>query len=868
MRRRSWPRAEHLATTAAVAVAAGPVPQRVACGARVYRQSSLWQRQMDGKALAAYIVSRGTDPRSAAAKKHVRPFLRQLSAVSLSKSEAWNGYRYLLRCLASMHGCLLHRRSADNDGRGVERRSRLRKRRTGAQGRPQKALPVKHLLYQRFLSIRKSVKSRIPVKLVLTKARALMEDWTAEHLKLGLPAVAGAVGYMWLSRWKRDFRVSLRQPNRKWGVPRHILEERLEITWLNVARVRRAIQLVFGYDPEMLGFDQSPFHMNEVGSQNAGSLAIRGCGPMALKEGHAATRERWTANAMVYSRPGGRIPPLQILFRASGGGGLLVPRLRRAVPPWAPWLSVSACESGSYDEVRVLDYLAWVLEPATEGRDWRILLVDAFLAQTTEAVRRFAWGRKYVLVVIGGGCTGTIQVNDTDLHQILKKHYVEMEAADALMQSRLRPSSCPVPRKEDCIQWMAQVWGRPELHSAVAEGWQKTGLGCDLRGVQDHLIVKEAGAFWRALGMTGKRAAACRIVEGEIAAARLGWSYEEVTGLVVPFPPRGRRYDDHPDDEGSEAPDGGESDDTAGSDDGDGDDEGRGGDDDGDDGGHEGSAVAGGPLGSAVAVGPSSSAVADVAAVAGARAAVVASSAAAIVPLSSAEAAVANDHQHKMAVLRSVLDQVTAIGADALSTTIARALHAEEKLAMGKHQANAAVAAALCATHEASLVQVASAQSMAARTAQEKQAMKRSLADMRAEEGRLEAKRLQLAKATAVAESLEAVKAFADEDIGVGHAAGGTRAHRATRKAILHRLRLRASPLPADLANDWDWFVERWDTFRVDRLTVDFKPTWGFQFRTIILYLLNRIRDGEPDVLASWMREEMRRFLPLPALRL
>ena len=102
-----------------------------------------------------------------------------------------------------------------------------------------------------------------------------------------------------------------------------MLRERLETTWLNVARVRMAILSVFGYDPVIENFDQSPFHMNEVGSKNTGSLHIRGCGPVALKEGHSATRERWTANTMATSslERALAIPPLELMFRIKSGGG-------------------------------------------------------------------------------------------------------------------------------------------------------------------------------------------------------------------------------------------------------------------------------------------------------------------------------------------------------------------------------------------------------------------------------------------------------------------------------------------------------------------------------------------------------------------
>ncbi len=84
-------------------------------------------------------------------------------------------------------------------------------------------------------------------------------------------------------------------------MPQQVLVERLQIVWLNVARVRKAIIRKWVYDPVIENIDQSPLNMNEVGSKNAGSLTFRGCRSLALREGHAATREYWTANAMVTS---------------------------------------------------------------------------------------------------------------------------------------------------------------------------------------------------------------------------------------------------------------------------------------------------------------------------------------------------------------------------------------------------------------------------------------------------------------------------------------------------------------------------------------------------------------------------------------
>ena len=89
--------------------------------------------------------------------------------------------------------------------------------------------------------------------------------------------------------------------------------------------------------------------MNEVGSKSTGSLSIRGVGAVVLREGHAATRERWTANTMVSSRPNraGHPPPLQLMFRVKGRGERVLRQLQEAIPPRAPWLSVTTSPSGS-----------------------------------------------------------------------------------------------------------------------------------------------------------------------------------------------------------------------------------------------------------------------------------------------------------------------------------------------------------------------------------------------------------------------------------------------------------------------------------------------------------------------------------------
>ena len=133
-----------------------------------------------------------------------------------------------------------------------------RRRRRGLQGRPQKAAVVRGLLFEWFSVLRNSVAVRIPPKLVMVKAAQLVQVYVKECLLRGVQPDPPKITSHWLRGWKRQYCVSLRRPNRKYTVPKHVLEERLAIFWTNLARVRRFIEMAKGYDIHMTSVDQTP----------------------------------------------------------------------------------------------------------------------------------------------------------------------------------------------------------------------------------------------------------------------------------------------------------------------------------------------------------------------------------------------------------------------------------------------------------------------------------------------------------------------------------------------------------------------------------------------------------------------------------
>ena len=335
-----------------------------------------------------------------------------------------------------------------------------RRRRPGKQGRPA-ALPwLRQALYEWWSSMRYSVDwkavaqgvapqlrpkrlARFTRSVLKAKAQQLLADYLATALTAGSAARGVSLRPTWFANWQKEFGLSMRRPNRKYKVPKAVLMDRLETGWLNVARVRALCLEVHGYDPHMENWDQSPFHHNETGSQNAKTLAVVGA-IVPLVEGHADTRARWTANLTTFSdterllREG---PPYaEFVFKA--GGDQLQLRLRQHLDSrgYGKWLSVATSEKGSYTLPDVLNFLETHLPmmPAVAGeRQWRIIMADDHSPHLSPHVARLCWQRGYVFIPHGGGVTPVVQTVDTDLNQHVKREYQTAEAVEHLRQMRL-----------------------------------------------------------------------------------------------------------------------------------------------------------------------------------------------------------------------------------------------------------------------------------------------------------------------------------------------------------------------------------------------------------------------------------------------
>jgi hypothetical protein len=526
-----------------------------------------------------------------------------------------------------------------------------------------------------------------------------------------------------------------------------------------------------------------------------------------------------------------RIPGLELMFKAAGH--LLEAKLQTYIRNrGCRWLSVVTGPKGSYREEHVLNYLERHLPPLTEGRRWRVILMDAYGPQMSEAVRRLCWSRGYVVIIHGGGATGVTQVNDTDLHQHLRKAYLEKETAEMIRCSRLHPNGTHSPKPEQCIDWMIDVWSNPQLHLSAVAGFKKTGITNALDGSEDHLIVREAKHFWRSLRMDSQRQSAIHDVEVEVEQGRLQWTFQSIYSIIADFTAVGcldkllEFQDDEVvveldskeilwdeeiiEDEEEEQDFHGDGEEPNGLD------------------------------------------------------ATVALQEQPIVTLEPEIADVVIQHSARREALKQTLAIISELNCPSLELTICRITHDDERKLRQIQQTPSAVAEAMerqrlaqerAEMHEHKLVQ----DQLAA-----KRLTKAAKAEAKEYQQKLHHVRTQLKDAQDLLAAKEALKSFTPEMLGEGRSRGGGLAFKARRMEVMDRL-LTHGKLTKQQNNDWNWFKETWDK----HMSETHDHNWGREFAEICQGLLDQLRQGDSATVSNFMYNETRRCLSdVPMLRL
>ena len=101
-------------------------------------------------------------------------------------------------------------------------------------------------------------------------------------------------------------------------------------------------------------------------------------------------------------------------------------------------------------------------------RQWAIYILDDYSVHVTDEVRRQLLDRGYILICIGGGVTGDVQVNDTHVHHPLKLAYRKQESDLMADQLRQDPNKVPAPSRDDMMRMLVESWDSLDLNINMA----------------------------------------------------------------------------------------------------------------------------------------------------------------------------------------------------------------------------------------------------------------------------------------------------------------------------------------------------------------------------------------------------------------
>ena len=611
-------------------------------------------------------------------------------------------------------------------------------------------------------------------------------------------------------------------------------------------------------------WDQSTFHNNESGSHNLSTLAVAGS-LVPLVEGHADTRERWTATLMTFSdkqRLTEEGPPYcEFVFKADGE--ILQRRLQEHLrSSGCKWASVATSEKGSYRVDDVLNFLERHLPQLRDERhppqlrdqrQWRIMMADDFSAHLSPHVVTLCWRRGYVFIPHGGGVTPIVQTVDTDLNQHVKRHYAFVETKELLSQMR-DGAVVPRCRQEQCMDMMIGVLSSMSLHYDAADGYIKTGLRASLEdAVADQFIVREAGVFWKELNMREKVNAAVADVREEVLANRIRWTPDDVKRLILPYP-RHSHTDAVLANMGDDTPEAsavaGEDDDSDKDEDGDGDSDASGGDED---------------------FGGGNSAVADDhPAAAGAHTAVADDHTA----VASAHTAVADDRRSGDDVVTSAEAAEISVRSGELLSTLEGAIsalrscgamqavvHLESEVGKEKRRVRAIsredpdVLEALARHSDADRARERTAKAAVAAANARSLSLAKLSTQLRDAKGELQRKRKAIADSEALLETKHAVKSFSRAELGEGCSRGGGVSSKKARGAVLDRLARLGSGLSPAQRNDFAWFKDTWDA----KMLAEKGDAWPRTLMEWMQKVLDDIDDGDAVAFSTFVRNETAR---------
>ena len=381
--------------------------------------------------------------------------------------------KFVSRCLQKL----------DNGDFDAEENRRSDKYRLLGAGKPRHAVEVRQALFSFFIDVRTSLKGRLPRSILISKAKQIYEEYCDIKRQGGEEPDQLQFTNRWLNEWCKEYRISLKHPNKRFSISNVDRKRRIIQFLKNVWATRYWWLAKYKCEPAIISADQMPLHRNESSGQK--TLNFKGNNQTCfVKENSHFSRERATVMTIVSSTNKIETPPIEFVFKGAGKRVKVNPPAKTSVQ-WA--------EKGSYRLEHILKFIENLptipIAFAPEKRC--VFTLDDYSAHLPQEVEDAFHKKGYFLIVIGGGITGDVQVNDTSYHRPVKTAYRNLEMQLMLDLLKQDPKKIPSPSRDQMMEMFYNAWEKTCSDVNCEQTYKSNMMTLAFDGSEDHLASKK-----------------------------------------------------------------------------------------------------------------------------------------------------------------------------------------------------------------------------------------------------------------------------------------------------------------------------------------------------------------------------------------
>eukprot|EP00794_Sanderia_malayensis_P013649 gene13649-15078_t len=342
-------------------------------------------------------------------------------------------------------------------------------------GRKHTLPEVREAMYEWFIDIRGSLKGRLPKDMFKAQCQVFYDQWLAQQDEDVPEGKKIVFSNNWIKWWMKEYGVSLRKPNKRFQIKQEDIIERIKEYILNVWMVRKYFIDTYGVDPPVINGDQMPLHRNESSGQKTMSFTGQ---HVFVKENYMLSRERITAYTQVCSDTSLKFKP-EFVFKGKGARTHLNPPDGVKIH-WSP--------KGSYRLEQMLETIANLpnCHNIFTAKNYAVYVSDDYSVHLMPEVKAALLKRGYIYVGIGGGITGDIQINDTDVHAPLKAKYRQLEMELMLRQLQSDPKKIPSPSRDEMMSMLNESFSALDIDFCTR--FKSLWVTNALDGSEDHMV--------------------------------------------------------------------------------------------------------------------------------------------------------------------------------------------------------------------------------------------------------------------------------------------------------------------------------------------------------------------------------------------